>query len=192
MEPWKTLARQTILNHSKYLAVENHRIQLPDGLVIGDWPWVIMPGFVNIVAITGAGQFLCFRQTKYGVEGTSLAPVGGYLEPGEEPLAAAQRELLEETGYEASNWVELGRYVVDANRGAGTAYVFLAQQAHWVTEPDADDLEEQQLLHLSRAEVETALSSGEFKVLPWSNAMALALLYLDRESGTGAGYQPVS
>jgi ADP-ribose diphosphatase len=192
MQPWKTLARQTILNHSKYLAVENHRIQLPDGLVIGDWPWVIMPDFANVVAITEVGQFLCFRQTKYGIEGTSLAPVGGYLEPGEEPLAAARRELLEETRYEASNWVELGHYVVDANRGAGTAHLFLAQQARWVTEPDADDLEEQQLLHLSRSEVETALISGEFKVLPWANAMALALLYLDREPGTGVGYQPVS
>jgi ADP-ribose pyrophosphatase len=181
MQPWKTLNRQTILNHSKYLIVENHRIQLPDGQLIDDWPWVIMPDFANVVAITEAGQFLCFRQTKYGIEDTSLAPVGGYLEPGEEPLAAAQRELLEETGYEASNWVELGHYVVDANRGAGTAHLFLAQQARWVTKPDADDLEEQQLLHLSRAEVETALSLGEFKVLPWANAMAFALLYLDSE-----------
>jgi ADP-ribose pyrophosphatase len=192
MQTWKTLARKTILNHSKYLNVEDHKVQLPDGRVIDDWPWIITPDFANVVAITEAGQFLCFRQVKYGVEGTSLAPVGGYLEPGEDSLAAAQRELLEETGYEAPNWVEVGHYVVDANRGAGTAYIFLAQQARWVAEPDADDLEEQHLLHLSRTEVETALVSGEFKVLPWSNAMALALLYLDREPNTGAGYQPVS
>jgi ADP-ribose pyrophosphatase len=128
-----------------------------------------------VAVVTTEQQFLCFRQTKYAVEGITLAPVGGYLEPGEDPLAAAQRELLEETGYESSNWLSLGRYAVDGNRGAGTAYLFLARQARRVAEVLADDLEEQQLLHLSRAEVELALRTGEFKVLSWAAVMALAL-----------------
>jgi ADP-ribose pyrophosphatase len=131
--------------------------------------------------VTQDDKFLCLRQTKYSVEGTSLAPVGGYLEPGEDPLTAARRELLEETGYEAPDWISLGRYPVDGNRGAGTAYLFLAQGARRVTKANADDLEEQELLHLSRFEVEAALASGAFKLLPWTAAAALALLYLDRE-----------
>jgi ADP-ribose pyrophosphatase len=113
------------------------------------------------------------------VAGLSLAVVGGYLDPGETPLAAAQRELLEETGYEAADWIDLGHYPVDGNRGAGTAYLFLARGAYPVTDPDADDLEEQEVLHLSRAEVETALAAGQFKVLPWAAAVALALRHLD-------------
>jgi ADP-ribose pyrophosphatase len=94
-----------------------------------------------VVAVTESGEFLCFHQVKYAVEGETLATVGGYLEPGETPLAAAKRELLEETGYEASKWIELGRYRVDANRGAGTAHFFLALQAHHVADRNADDLE---------------------------------------------------
>jgi ADP-ribose pyrophosphatase len=180
MQPWKTLSRQTILKHGYYLTVENHTIKLPDGQVISDWPWVITPDYINVAALTGAGEFLCFRQSKYGIDGLSLAVVGGYLEPGEEPLAAAQRELLEETGYEASDWIDLGQYRVDGNRGAGTAHLFLAGGAHRVAEPDADDLEEQELLHLSRAEVEEALAMGQFKVLAWATVMALALIHLDK------------
>ena len=134
-----------------------------------------------MVAVTDDGRFLCFRQVKYGVEGTSLAPVGGYLEPGEEPLAAARRELLEETGYEASEWTSLGSYRVGANRGFGTAHFFLARGAHRVAEPDADDPEEQQLLLLSRSEVEVALAAGEFKVLAWTAILALALPHLLRK-----------
>ena len=61
MTPWKTLARETILNHSKYLAVENHTVELPDGKVIDDWPWVISPDYVNVVAITERNEFLFFR-----------------------------------------------------------------------------------------------------------------------------------
>ena len=124
------------------------------------------------------GDYLCFRQVKYGVEGTSLAPVGGYLEPGEAPLAAGQRELLEETGYEAAEWIDLGAYRTDANRGAGMGYLFLARGAHQVAEPDADDLEEQHLLHMDRASLATALAAGEFKALAWATTVALALLRL--------------
>lgn len=175
MESWKTLNRRTILNHSKFLRVESHTVQLPDGQIIEDWPWVITPDFANVIAETEDGRFLCFRQVKYSIDGPTLAPVGGYLEPGEDPLLSAQRELLEETGYEAGEWTELGRFPVDGNRGAGTAYLYLARGARQIAPRNADDLEEQTLLFLSRAELEAALLAGEFKLLPWATAVALAL-----------------
>jgi hypothetical protein len=58
--------------------------------------------------------------------------------------------------------------------------MFLASGARPVAEPDADDLEEQELLLLTRDEVETALFGGEFKVIAWSNVVALALLWLKK------------
>lgn len=176
MQTWKTLARRTVLQHSHFLTVEYHTVELPDGRVIQDWPWLITPDYVNVLAQTAEGDYLCFRQVKYGVEGTTLAPVGGYLEPGEEPLSAAQRELLEETGYEATEWIDLGAYRVDANRGAGMGYLFLARGARRVAEPHADDLEEQHLLHLSGSELAAGLAAGEFKVLSWAMTVAQALL----------------
>jgi ADP-ribose pyrophosphatase len=180
MQPWKTLSRRVLLDYSQYLVVEEHAVELPSGRVIPDWPWVITPSFVNVVAVTKDGRFLCFRQVKYGVEGTTLAPVGGFIDPGEEPLLAAQRELLEETGYEAAEWIELGTYRVDPNRGMAMAHLFLARGARRSGEPQPDDLEEQELLHLSRAEVEDALATGEFKVLAWAMAFLLALRYMER------------
>jgi ADP-ribose pyrophosphatase len=125
--------------------------------------------------MTEEGSYLCFRQVKYGIAGDSLAVMGGYLEPGEEPLAAAQRELREETGYEAAEWITLGEYLVDPNRGVATGYLFLAKGARRVAEPASDDLEEQRLLYLTREELDQALSEGEFKVLAWAAAVALAL-----------------
>ena len=178
MQPWKTRARRTLLAHSKFLTVEAHDVELPDGTVIADWPWLVTPDYVIVVAVTEGGEFLCFRQTKYAVEGETLAPPGGYLEPGEDPLAAARRELLEETGYEASAWQSLGRYAVDGNRGAGNAHLFLAVGARQIARPDADDLEEMQFVLLRRDEVEAALHSGAVKALPWAAALALALLRL--------------
>ncbi len=172
---WITRDRKVVLDKGKFLTVEQHRVELPDGRVIDDWQWVITPDYVNIVAVTGDGRYLCFRQTKYAVDGPTLALVGGYMERGEEPLAAAQRELREETGYEAADWTPLGEYAVDANRGVGRAHFYLATGAARVADPIVDDLEEQELLHLTRGELEAALRGGEFKVLPWAAAVALAL-----------------
>ena len=178
MTPWQTLARTTVLQTGRFLTVEMHSVGLPDGRIIHQWPWLVTPDFSIVVGQTTDGRFLCFRQTQYAVEGTSLAPAGGYLEPGEEPLAAAQREFLEETGHTAAEWLPLGTYAVDANRGAGRAHLFLARGCRCVAQPTAHDLEEQHLLFLSRAEVEKSLIDGEFKVLPWAAAFALALARL--------------
>ena len=179
MKRWKTLSRQTLLDYSQFLSVEEHAVELPDGRVIADWPWVITPDFVNVVVETEDGRFLCFRQQKYGLAGLALAPVGGFLEPGEEPLAGARREMLEETGYEAPVWISLGSYRVDPNRGAGTAYFFLARGAQPVTAPEPDDLEEQEWVFLSQAELQAALDAGEFKALAWAAIVALALRHLE-------------
>jgi ADP-ribose pyrophosphatase len=91
-----------------------------------------------------------------------------------------QRELLEETGYVANEWTSLGSFVVDGNRGCGHAHFFLARGARYAQPIDADDLEEQELLLLTRAELTAALAAGEIKVLSWAAIVALALLRLER------------
>ena len=182
---WKTLSRRILLSHNKFLTVESHAVQLPDGRVIPDWAWIIIPSAVIVLAVTADHRFLCFRQTKYAVDGFTLAPVGGMLEPNEIPLDAAKRELLEETGYEASEWVSLGSHILDPNRGIATMHLFLALHAKQITQPDSDDLEDQELLLLSRSAVESALQAGEFKILAWSAVVAMALNYLSAsDSGT--------
>lgn len=176
MEPMQTLSRKLVLDLSPYLRVESHTVRLPNGQVIEGWPWLISPDYVNVAAITADKLYLCFRQTKYSVDGTSLAPVGGYIEPGEDPLEAAKRELLEETGYQSRHWEGLGTFAVDGNRGNGRAHLFLARDAFLADTPHSDDLEEQLLLKLTRPEVEAAVQRGAFKILAWQAIMALVLL----------------
>ncbi len=178
LRPWKTLSSHVILEHGKFLKVEEHEIELPDGRIIPDWPWVSIPDAVIILPMTIDAKFLCFRQTKYAVDGTSLAPVGGMIEPDEKPITAARRELLEEMGCEASEWISLGYYILDPNRRVAGVHLYLAKNARQVTTPMSDDLEDQEILRLSQVDLEKALTAGEFKVLAWSTVAALSLHYL--------------
>jgi ADP-ribose pyrophosphatase len=187
LRAWETISRKTILRFSKFLTVESHAIKLPDGQIIPDWPWLIIPNAAIVLAVTEDKKFLCFRQTKYAVDGTSLAPVGGMLEPNETSLDAAKRELLEEVGYEAPDWIDLGSYILDPNRGIATMYLFLALNAKHVAKPNSDDLEDQVLLFLSRNEIKNALKKGEFKILAWSAVVAMALNYLNALENREAG-----
>ncbi len=180
LHPLKTLSKETILNHNKFLRVEKHVVEFPGGQIIDDWAWIEIPSAAIVLARRVDGNFLVFRQTKYAIEGTSLAPVGGMLETNESPLDAAKRELREEMGYEAPTWVDLGNYIVDPNRGVATMHLFLALDAEYVSEPNSDDLEDQELLVLRRDELEEALKAGEFKVLAWTTVVSLALGYLSK------------
>lgn len=178
LRQWETLSKETILKPNKFLTVENHVVKLPDGQIIPDWTWLTIPSAVIVLAMTEDEKFLCFCQVKYAVEGTTMAPVGGMLEPEEDPLCAAKRELLEETGFAASDWVNFGGYILDPNRGIATIHLFLAMDARKEAEPIDDDLEDQVLLFLTRDELERAYQTGAFKILSWSAVVAMALNYL--------------
>ena len=161
---WKTLSKKTLLDLGKFLKVEIHEVQLPDGTVIPDWSWLIGPDAAIVLAETVDKKYLCFHQVRYAIDGETLACIGGHVDQGEAPLAAAKRELLEETGYEASEWIDLGEYVAEPSRGLAKRYLFFARGAEKVGEVDSDDLEEQHLLNLTRDELEAASRNGEFKI----------------------------
>ncbi|MBK8046431.1 MAG: NUDIX hydrolase [Anaerolineales bacterium] len=179
METIRTLRRTPIAlpGEGRFLGVEQHAVEFPSGVVIDDWMWVITPEFVNILPRMQDGRYLCYRQAKYAADGLTLGVPGGYLEPGEAPLAAAQRELLEETGCTATGWIPLGAYVVDGNRGSGRGHFFLATGVEYRQPINADDLEDLEPILLTRHELEAALLKGEFQVMPWTACIALALLH---------------
>ena len=181
---WKTLSKKLLLDLGKFLRVESHEVQLPDGSIIPDWSFLVGPDAAIVLAETVDKKYLCFHQVRYAIKGETLAAIGGHVEKNEDPLMAAVRELREETGYEADNWTHLGTFMVDPSRGLGKRHLYFARGAIKIAEPNSDDLEEQHLLELTRSELEEASREGMFKVGSWAALVALSLNLLYQEERT--------
>jgi ADP-ribose pyrophosphatase len=90
-----------------FFELHRDRVRLPDGRqAMRDY--IRHPGAVAIVAIDGEGRVVLERQHRYPLHRDFVEIPAGKLEPGEEHLATAKRELLEETGYAAAEWTRLG------------------------------------------------------------------------------------
>jgi ADP-ribose pyrophosphatase len=89
------------------LKVHRDRVRLPDGSE-GGREYIRHPGAVAVVPLFDDGRVLLERQFRYPHRREFIEIPAGKLEPGEPPLATAKRELLEETGYSATEWARLG------------------------------------------------------------------------------------
>jgi ADP-ribose pyrophosphatase len=173
-KPWKVLASTPVYRFDPWIAVERQTIELSDGRVVNDYHRITLQDFAGIVAQAEDGRFLVTRQYRHGPGRVCLTLPGGALDPGEAPLEAAKRELREETGYEAPRWKALGSFAVNANYGCGTAHFFAAEGARQTAALNSDDLEETELLLLSRQELRAALARGDFPALGAVAAILLA------------------
>ena len=178
MKPWRVLAKRVVLERPPWLTVGDQDVELPDGTVLRDFNWIATRPFAIVVPLLDGDRTILLRSFKLGVGSVSLSVPAGYLEEGEEPLAGATRELLEETGYEASEWIALGRYVVDGNYGSGYMHAFLAKGARKVREPASGDHEEQELLIVPFTEALAKLRSGEMAQQSTAAALGLAAIAL--------------
>jgi ADP-ribose pyrophosphatase YjhB (NUDIX family) len=199
----RTLGKPKCLVESKFMKLQLHRVQLPSSsagsssVVIEDWLWIDYHERINVLvqAPNSVDHFWVFEQSKYALEGrTSLAVVGGMIEPGgESPEQAARREVAEEMNVSCRNFHFLGRYRTDVNRGAGWTNTFLATKCEKLTDTEqrnmmidnsgkkevvgAADTERQDLRTLSLQELRQALVAGRFLEIQWSATVALALLH---------------
>ncbi|ALG71383.1 NUDIX hydrolase [Azospirillum thiophilum] len=190
LKPWAVLDSRELLDASPYLKVRAETVQLPDGRTVDSFYQLDQPDYALMFVETADGQVVMLRSYKHGPRRVSLTFPAGAIEPGEEPLAAAKRELLEETGYAADDWTALGGFVVGANFRGSTCHMFHARGARKVAEPDSGDLEEMRIeLHSTRALIDAA-ANGDFALLPVI-AMLGAMLVPELREGLGMAARAV-
>ena len=98
---------------------------------------------MNVVALTEDGKAVLVKQFRHGTRETTLEIPGGAVDPGDRsPLAAARRELREETGYVARRWTRIGLVQPNPAFQTNACTTFLAEMCRRAGEPDPDEGEE--------------------------------------------------
>ena len=100
---WTVIETEYVMRNT-WLTVRRDHIRQPSGVEIKDY-WVLeYPEWGNVIAITTDGRMVMERQYRHAMGRTAFEICAGCAEPGEDPLAAAKRELREETGYTGGEW----------------------------------------------------------------------------------------
>ncbi|MEN9214473.1 MAG: NUDIX hydrolase [Gloeomargarita sp. DG02_4_bins_56] len=140
---------------------EVNRLRLPNGSE-GEWDCVRHPGGALAVPVTPEGQLVLVRQYRFAAQGRLLEFPAGTLEAGEEPLTTIQRELQEETGYQAHKWQSLGEFFLAPGYSDEVIYAYLATDlAPLAQQPERDADEDMEVVLLSPQELAAAIDRGE-------------------------------
>lgn len=134
------------------------------------------PDWVNVVALTkDEGHVVIVKQHRFGSGATTIEIPGGMIDPGEDPLVAAERELREETGYVAAKWTSLGAVAPNPAFQDNVCHHFLAEDAELLDSQDLDDGEDIIVTTLTPDEIVSAIRSGTISHALVITAMARVL-----------------
>lgn len=175
LEKWRVKDSRRVLDH-RWAKVRRDSCILPNGSEIDDYYYWEGGDFAQVFALTAESQVILVRQYKHGVKEVVLELPAGMIEATDaSPLATAQRELLEETGFEANRWQSLGILHVSSAKATTRAYPFLAHIARWRHAPRLDNEEDIQVILSSIPEVLDLIAKG---VIRDANSIAVCFLAL--------------
>jgi 8-oxo-dGTP pyrophosphatase MutT (NUDIX family) len=160
MKKWSQTNRKEVLRAHvfKYETVDSASA---DGSKSGVFDIVTCLNWVNVVAITESNEIVLVKQYRHGADDLTIETPAGAIEPGEDPLVAAKRELEEETGYISDEWSDLGSVKVNPAFMTNTCHIYLAKNCRPEGEQCFDPLEEIELVKYQVNEIEDVLDRGE-------------------------------
>jgi len=145
--PWECLDKEYLFRHPPWLVLRHQRFRLPTGREIADY-WISeFPPWANVVAVTREDEFVFVRQYRPGIGAVHYELSAGVVEAGEDPEAAARRELREETGFEGGRWSVLTRLSANPALQDNMTTTFLAEGVERTGAP-APELTEDLRVHL--------------------------------------------
>ena len=128
IEPWDEVERHDVYA-GRIFTIRQERLRSPVTGREHAFDIVDAPSWVNVVAVTPRNRVLLIRQYRAGTREVTTEVPGGTVDPGESPLDAAKRELLEETGYTSDEWSEIGKVEPNPAFQTNLTYTFLARGA---------------------------------------------------------------
>ncbi len=159
---WETLSSEYLIRRP-WLTARRDKVRLPNGVVNDEFYILEYPDWVNVIAITTEGKYVLVRQYRHGIRETRFELPAGVIEPGEDPIEGAKRELQEETGYGGGEWTKMMSLSGNASTTNNLSHTFLAVGVEKVSGQHLDATEDIEVHLLARDEVYTLLENNEIR-----------------------------
>ncbi|WP_338875129.1 NUDIX hydrolase [Spirosoma sp. SC4-14] len=182
--PW-SVEHSEYIHQLPWFTVRKDAIKMQNGGEIPNYFIFEYPDWINVVAITTEGQLVLIRQYRHGIAGVHYELCAGVVDPGEDPLVAAQRELLEETGFGGGNWQPLMTLSANPGTHANLTHSFLATGVELKQGQHLESTEEITVHVVSRERALEIIDNGE---MMQALHIAPLLRYLSEPPGGPAGF----
>ena len=176
---WRTLGR-SYLYRNPWCAFRVDEVVLPGGTTI-EYGVLESKGFAAVVAVTEGGKVVLVRQWRQPLGAFTLELPSGGVEAGEEPKEAAERELLEETGYRAEGLVHLASVHTSTGRTTEVCHLFTCRAVWEPGGPRPEPTEFIRVVELPREEALEGVARGRIT----DAATVLGLLWTADGSSAG-------
>lgn len=172
--PWKVLESNYLRNNVRVDICETSNGKIIEPLVLEYGTWV------TIVALTEGQEVLLIKQYRHGAQKIIWELPGGAVNDGEEPIHAAKRELLEETGYTSDNIIELGKVSPNPASHTNLMHAYIAFDAQKLGSQTLDEIEEIEVYPIPLDEVILMVKNGDLQQSLHVSSLFFALMHLNR------------
>lgn len=174
IKPWKVLETNYFRPRFRIDKCELPNGNFLDATIIEFRPWA------NVLALTKNNESVMVKQYRHGICDVLLEFPGGVVDEGEDPAEGAKRELLEETGYVASTFIEVGKLYPNPAFQTNTLHCFLALDAEKVSEQNLDAGEDIEVCLVPFDELIEKAKCREFSHALQAAVLFQALIHLKR------------
>lgn len=141
IKKWKLL-KSELTYESPFVSVYSENLQRGDGKVVENYYSIKRRDAVYVIGLTDQRKIPLVYQYKNGVKDLIWELPAGFVEENESPLESAKRELLEETGFSAQEYIDLGIFAPNPSLSENRNYIFLGKSAKKISEQKLDQNEE--------------------------------------------------
>ena len=184
---WEEIKTEHLIQN-EWIDFRSSRFRFPDGREFEPYYSYSRRDYVVVVASDEDGKYICVKQFRHGIKEITTEFVAGGIErtdgkeyggdkniKAEDALAAAKRELKEESGYESDEWEHLLTVPSNATIADNYAHLYVARNCRKVSGQDLDETEFINVVTLTSDEIEELIKTGNFQQAMHIAAWLLAL-----------------
>ena len=171
IKPWKVISSRTEKDYSIF-SIRTDRVRSPRTNREYDFYTLMSTDWINVIPITPQNEIVLIRQYRHGIRQVTLEIPGGMVGDHDTPEEAARRELKEETGYQESEMILIGRMHPNPAIHNNYCYTYLAKDVTLVGEQELDDREDIEVLLRSLDDIPRMIREREI-----THSLILAAFY---------------